>query len=343
MAMDNVDASGFVGASFWKAKAIAALEVPTLRAVAETAVAWLDGTHLDPASVSEEEDGAEQRKKWLAARKHTFNKVAVVEAYTAQCASQELLNGALLPEWIVPAFHHLLGLGVGGDGSAADSPTAAAAAADAATPPSASSPTWLDLVEEISPGIYAFDLFTPALCELLVTEVDAFEATDLPRRRPNTMNRLGLVVNEIGLEPLMTELLQRLIAPLCAALYPSETVTCALDAHHSFVVQYKADLKDQGDAGLDMHHDVRYTITRVPPCTHLVCLPTLESTDGVGFVRVLRRTRSSCSSERAGEASSSMLRVMLGGGMQLTYTLADTSNVDPSCKGFRSYAECLSG
>ena len=28
-----------------------------------------------------------------------------------------------------------------------------------------------------------------------------------------------------------------------------------LDAHHSFVVQYKASLAQQGDAGLDMHHD----------------------------------------------------------------------------------------
>jgi hypothetical protein len=110
-------------------------------------------------------------------------------------------------------------------------------------------------VEEISPGIFAFDLFTPALCALLVDEIDAFEATELPRRRPNTMNRLGLVVNEIGLEALMTELLTKLIAPLCAALYPNEVATRALDAHHSFVVQYKADLAHKGDAGLDLHHD----------------------------------------------------------------------------------------
>jgi len=88
-----------------------------------------------------------------------------------------------------------------------------------------------------------------------VAEVDRFEASAFPRRRPNTMNRLGLVVNEIGLAELMSDLLARLVAPLCAALYPAEAATAALDAHHSFVVQYKADLADEGDAGLDMHHD----------------------------------------------------------------------------------------
>jgi hypothetical protein len=36
--------------------------------------------------------------------------------------------------------------------------------------------------------------------------VDTFERTDLPRRRPNTMNAAGLIVNEIGMHALMSDL-----------------------------------------------------------------------------------------------------------------------------------------
>eukprot|EP00966_Prymnesium_polylepis_P252490 5837295-Prymnesium_polylepis.1 len=54
------------------------------------------------------------------------------------------------------------------------------------------------------------------------------------------------------MEPIMTELLRRVIAPLAAALYPREPFVSSLDHHHSFVVAYKYD---GGDKGLDMHHD----------------------------------------------------------------------------------------
>jgi hypothetical protein len=134
---------------------------------------------------------------------------------------------------------------------------------------------WSNLVTMIGPGIFAFDLFTPEFCDLLVQEVNAFEATALPCRRPNTMNRLGLVVNDIGLEPIMTEIVERLMAPMCCsssssssnkALYPDEMVTSALDHQHSFVVRYKSsnangsasgvsDAGADGNKGLDMHHD----------------------------------------------------------------------------------------
>ena len=55
------------------------------------------------------------------------------------------------------------------------------------------------------------------------------------------------------MEPLLTLLLRRVIAPLSAAAYPREEVVRALDHHHSFVVAYRAAAG--GDRGLDMHHD----------------------------------------------------------------------------------------
>ena len=47
-------------------------------------------------------------------------------------------------------------------------------------------------------GVYTFDLFTEPFRAALLREVDTFERTYLPRRRPNTMNAAGLIVNGIG-------------------------------------------------------------------------------------------------------------------------------------------------
>ena len=120
---------------------------------------------------------------------------------------------------------------------------------------------WKSLVTEVGPGIYAFDLFTAQFCDRFVDEVDSFESSKLPCRRPNTMNKLGLVVNDIGLEPIMTAIVERLMAPMCRALYAGdEEIVSALDHHHSFVVRYRRtdDINSgdkDGSRGLDMHHD----------------------------------------------------------------------------------------
>jgi len=65
------------------------------------------------------------------------------------------------------------------------------------------------------------------------------------------MNNHGLILNDVGMEPLFTSLLQRLIAPLSRKLFHQELFASSIDCHHTFVVEY-----EQGkDAGLDMHHD----------------------------------------------------------------------------------------
>jgi len=159
-----------------------------------------------------------------------------VDEYRRMARCPDLVAPApvLRAEWLVPALRPLV-------------------AGDAHAPPSSGEALLRAArAEPLADGIVAFDLFEPRFCELLLAEVDAYEATPLPRRRPNTMNRGGLIVNEIGLEPLMDLLLRRLIAPLAAHLYSAEPFAASLDHHHSFVVAYR----HRGDeCGLDMHHD----------------------------------------------------------------------------------------
>ncbi|KAG8457468.1 hypothetical protein KFE25_003772 [Diacronema lutheri] len=108
-------------------------------------------------------------------------------------------------------------------------------------------------VHELAPGVFSLALFTPALCGLLLDELRGFERTGLPASRPNSMNRHGVIVDEIGMERLMDELRVRLVCPLAEALFTESDQggSHSLDHHHAFSVTYTPS----ADTGLDMHHD----------------------------------------------------------------------------------------
>ena len=114
------------------------------------------------------------------------------------------------------------------------------------------------LVQETSPGIFVFDCFTTEGCERLLRLVDEFERSPLPRRRPNSMNNEGLILNDVGCGELMSDLVKTVIAPLSRACFGDEVIIRlggGLDHHHSFVVCYTSKEIGPGDEGLDMHID----------------------------------------------------------------------------------------
>eukprot|EP00931_Biecheleriopsis_adriatica_P094605 TRINITY_DN68232_c0_g1_i1.p1 TRINITY_DN68232_c0_g1~~TRINITY_DN68232_c0_g1_i1.p1 ORF type:complete len:364 (+),score=61.01 TRINITY_DN68232_c0_g1_i1:39-1130(+) len=99
-------------------------------------------------------------------------------------------------------------------------------------------------------GVYSFDVFTPEFCKMLVEEVDhAQDNFGKLLDRPNGMNRFGMVLNQVGLQPAITELQETYITPLQHFLYGVEGHDP--DDHHCFVVRYKKG----EDIGLDMHSD----------------------------------------------------------------------------------------
>jgi len=111
--------------------------------------------------------------------------------------------------------------------------------------------TWRDVTTRLMEGVYSLPLFTPAFCAKLVEDLDAWEASGLPKRRPNTMNTAGLVTNEAGMAELADDLLNTVVAPLTRALYAAEVFADTLDHHHTFCVRYAVG----GDEDLAMHHD----------------------------------------------------------------------------------------
>jgi len=106
------------------------------------------------------------------------------------------------------------------------------------------------LCQEVAPGVFTFPLFSDEYCDALIAEAEHFQRSGLPVRRPNSMNNYGLIVNEIGLEPMIDRLQREVMGPVAEALFPAHGGGC-LDGHHAFIVQYKLG----EDLGLDMHTD----------------------------------------------------------------------------------------
>eukprot|EP00897_Mesotaenium_endlicherianum_P003705 jgi/Mesen1/3362/ME000191S02499 len=74
------------------------------------------------------------------------------------------------------------------------------------------------VLTEHAPGVFSFPMLRPAFCSMLIEEVQHFERWAAGARvkimRPNTMNNYGAVLDDIGLEPLLAELMRSHVSPL---------------------------------------------------------------------------------------------------------------------------------
>lgn len=114
--------------------------------------------------------------------------------------------------------------------------------------------------------VFSFDMLAPEFCERLLQEFVAYEASDLPRERPNSMNNYGLVLNDIGLHSTFTTLMERFLQPIVRLFFDSYTQGYAVDCHHTFMVQYM----QRQDLSLDMHSDDSEVTFNVNICDRFV-------------------------------------------------------------------------
>lgn len=110
-----------------------------------------------------------------------------------------------------------------------------------------------DLLHKEMDGVYSFNVFNDTFLRMLNEELDNFykvsEVESIPVRRPNSMNNYGVILNEIGMRPMITAFQQTYLWPLSRHLFPAQA--SQFDDHHSFIVRYRAG----EDLGLDMHTD----------------------------------------------------------------------------------------
>eukprot|EP00455_Lapot_gusevi_P027917 TRINITY_DN2967_c0_g1_i10.p1 TRINITY_DN2967_c0_g1~~TRINITY_DN2967_c0_g1_i10.p1 ORF type:complete len:331 (-),score=39.11 TRINITY_DN2967_c0_g1_i10:166-1083(-) len=113
-----------------------------------------------------------------------------------------------------------------------------------------------DVVNRYS-ALFKFPMFTLEFCAHILEELDHFSsyaiAQRLPLSRPNTMNRYGLILDDLpNMFDVMQELATRYVQPLSFAV-PHLAQFCGqgFDHHHAFTVEYGM----QKDKKLDFHVD----------------------------------------------------------------------------------------
>lgn len=107
------------------------------------------------------------------------------------------------------------------------------------------------LQEEAAANVFSLPVFTREFCGKFMEELEHFQSTDFPKGRPNTMNRGGLLLFEMGfdegfMDPFRTDYL----LPVAQLLYP-DWVGRGLDSHRAFVVKYSME----DDVELSYHFD----------------------------------------------------------------------------------------
>jgi len=108
------------------------------------------------------------------------------------------------------------------------------------------------LFEEIIPGVFASNqLFTQAFQEALLDELEHIEGSGIPRRRPNGMNRYGVILDQIGMQSALAGIATEYLRPLAAMLFPDLVGPLDAEEHYAFTVRYEAN----GDTELAKHAD----------------------------------------------------------------------------------------
>lgn len=108
------------------------------------------------------------------------------------------------------------------------------------------------LLTEVGPELFTLKVFTPAFCKLLEEELSNFSASGLPKSAPNTMNRHGVILSELGFGPgFLDPFVSDYIDVLASSLLPEHTK--GLDSYRAFTVLYEA--AEGGDCALSSHYD----------------------------------------------------------------------------------------
>ncbi|KAH9492749.1 2-oxoglutarate and iron-dependent oxygenase domain-containing protein 2 [Bulinus truncatus] len=99
--------------------------------------------------------------------------------------------------------------------------------------------------------VYKIPVFTAKTCLMLIQEIENFEKFPCEKTRPNTMNRYGVSLDEMGLSqgliiPLVEDYLQFISEKLFISWGGG-----AIDSFKSFIVKYQSDL----DSDLSRHFD----------------------------------------------------------------------------------------
>ena len=106
--------------------------------------------------------------------------------------------------------------------------------------------------KQLLPGVYTCQIFTPNFVRKFRAEIERHRTSGIPMRRPNSMNRYGLVLNENNnLHNLMKTFVAKFSGPLAQMLLPNNVGPEDCKNFHAFTVRYV----NGEDVALSLHRD----------------------------------------------------------------------------------------
>ena len=102
-------------------------------------------------------------------------------------------------------------------------------------------------------SLYEMPVFSEHFCHIFNDEMNNFKSSGLPRDRPNSMNKHGVLVDQLGLDPLLDAIRTDYIQHIANIVFPNY-IGNGLDSHKVFTVEYSAEVEG-ADTQLDTHFD----------------------------------------------------------------------------------------
>ena len=97
-------------------------------------------------------------------------------------------------------------------------------------------------VTQIGKGLFTFPVFTRKFCDQLVSELKHFKKQDLPHRQPNSMNRHGILLDDIAkFNKFFDEFRLQYLQPLARKFFP-DMKDIELDSHKGNVKRTKRNI-----------------------------------------------------------------------------------------------------
>lgn len=85
-----------------------------------------------------------------------------------------------------------------------------------------------EILTDHAPGLYTFEMLNPGVCAMLLEEVEHFEkwatSAKVKIMRPNTMNNHGAVLDDLGMDGMLNELMRKFISPMAASIYNNSRI-----------------------------------------------------------------------------------------------------------------------
>jgi len=116
---------------------------------------------------------------------------------------------------------------------------------------------------QMLPDVYSFPFLSPDQCNALLSAVNHFKQAGLDYQRPTSMNKSGVLLEELGLNPQINNLVKA-VESFAKEKFPDLVGKCGLDSFKAFTVEYNAQGADPCDIERATHFDNAEVTLNIP-------------------------------------------------------------------------------